>query len=383
MNNNDDTTALQQAVQQACDTSSAINIQGGNSKPFLGRGDAAITVSTLNHTGIVNYEPTELVVSVRAGTLLKELTAELAANGQMLPFEPPQHEGATIGGVLACGLSGPARPFTGSARDYVLGVRMINGQAQHLRFGGDVMKNVAGYDLSRLQIGAYGSLGVLLDASMKVLPIPQYELTLVSTRSTADDYSYISGLARRALPVTAAAVQGNTQYIRLSGTQAAVKSAANQLEGDVDTSANAYWLALRDQTLDFFTTDKTLWRISVAEYAEPLALSGEWLYDWAGAQRWLNSSEPPDVVFAAAAAAGGHAIRYGANHDSPRFQPLTGTAQRLQARVRDSFDSQRLFNPGQFHPEFDPAIASADMSATPSATSSAHKAATQQDQARN
>ncbi len=353
MNNNDDTAALQHAVQQAVDTSSAINIQGGGSKSFLGKGSAATTVSTLNHTGIVSYEPTELVVSVRAGTLLSDLTKELAANGQSLPFEPPQHKGATIGGVLACGLSGPARPFTGSARDYVLGVRMLNGQAQHLRFGGDVMKNVAGYDVSRLQIGAYGSLGLLLDASMKVLPVPQHELTLVSTRSTTDDYSYVSGLARRALPVTAAAVQGKTQYIRLSGTTQAVRAAANQLEGDVDADADAFWPGLRDQSLAFFNTDKTLWRISVAEYAEALPLSGDWLFDWAGAQRWLCTDETPEAVFAAAAAAGGHAIRYGIDKSAARFQPLSGTAQRLQKRLRDSFDADRLFNPGQFHPEFD------------------------------
>ncbi len=358
MNNNDDTAALQDAVQQARDTSSAINLQGGGSKSFLGKGSAASTISTLNHSGIINYEPTELVVSVRAGTLLTDLTAALAANGQSLPFEPPQHDRATIGGVLACGLSGPARPFKGSARDYVLGIRMINGQAQHLRFGGDVMKNVAGYDVSRLQIGAYGSLGLLLDASMKVLPVPQQELTLVSTRSSSDDYSYISGLARRALPVTAAAVHGNIQYIRLSGTEAAVKAAANQLEGDVDVDSNAFWPALRDQSLDFFNTDKTLWRISVAEYASVLPLSGDWLYDWAGAQRWLCTEESPEAVFAAAAAAGGHAIRYGidsagSENQVPRFQPLSGTAQRLQKRLRDSFDADRLFNPGQFHPEFD------------------------------
>ncbi|MEE9335801.1 MAG: glycolate oxidase subunit GlcE [Granulosicoccaceae bacterium] len=353
MNTNDDTAALQQAVQQACDTSSAINIQGGGSKSFLGKGGAVSTVSTLNHTGIVNYEPTELVVSVRAGTLLSDLTKELAANGQLLPFEPPQHDGATIGGVLACGLSGPTRPFTGSARDYVLGVRMINGQAQHLRFGGDVMKNVAGYDVSRLQIGAYGSLGLLLDASMKVLPVPQYELTLVSTRASTDDYSYIGGLARRALPVTAAAMQGNIQYIRLSGTEIAVKSAAKQLEGDIDSDANAFWPGLRDQSLEFFNTSKTLWRISVAEYAPVLPLSGDWLYDWSGAQRWLCSDEAPEAIFAAAAAVGGHATRYGTDDTALRFQPLTGTAQRLQKRLRDSFDADRLFNPGQFHPEFD------------------------------
>jgi len=357
MDSRDNTDTLQQTLQEALENLAPFNIQGGGSKDFLGKGTAANTVSTLEHTGIVSYEPTELVVSVRAGTPLDDLIDELAANGQRLPFEPPQHAGATIGGVLACGLSGPARPFTGSARDYVLGVRLLNGKAQHLRFGGDVMKNVAGYDVSRLQIGAYGSLGLLLDASMKVLPLPQYEVTLVASKSQQNDYSTISGLAQRPLPVTAAAVLGDTQYIRLSGTELAVKAAAQQLEGDIDDTANHFWAKLRDQQLDFFSTDstdKTLWRISVAEYADALPLEGEWLYDWAGAQRWLCTNEPPERVFNAAANAGGHAIRYGADNAATRFQPLAGTALMLQQRLRDSFDAERLFNPGHFHPELSP-----------------------------
>ncbi len=348
---NDNTDALQQSIQQARDAGSAITITGGGSKAFLGSGSAPNSVSTLQHSGIINYEPTELVVTVRAGTLLKDLSDVLYANGQSMPFEPPHHDGATIGGVLACGLSGPARPFTGSARDYVLGVRIINGKAQHLRFGGDVMKNVAGYDVSRLQVGAFGTLGLLLDASMKVLPIPEHQITLVSSLKQANDYRYISALARRPLPVTAAAVIGQQQYIRLSGTELAVNTAAKQLDGDVDNNGEQFWNDLRDHRLAFFDTEKTLWRVSVADYAEPLAIEGEWLYDWAGAQRWVKTDEPADVVFSKAAEAGGHATRYGTDNALPRFQPLNGVAQKLQTRLRDSFDADRLFNPGHFHPE--------------------------------
>ncbi len=353
MENTDNTNAIKEAVQQALDAKTPVVITGGGSKDFLGKSDAATTISTLQHTGIVNYEPTELVVTARSGTPLQELVDELKANGQRLPFEPPMHPGATLGGVLACGLSGPARPFAGSARDYVLGVRLINGQAQHLRFGGDVMKNVAGYDVSRLQIGAYGTLGLLLDASMKVLPIPEAEITLVSTRQ-AHDFSYIRRLGRLPVPVTAAALLGDRQYIRLSGTELAVQSAAQQLEGDIDPEAEQIWAALRDQTHPFFKSEQTLWRISVAEYTDHLEhLDGEWMFDWAGAQRWLKSSEPAERVFAAAADAGGHATRYGIDNSLPRFQPLSGVMARLQKRLRDSFDADRLFNPGHFHPELD------------------------------
>jgi len=208
---------------------------------------------------------------------------------------------------------------------------------------------------------------VLLDASIKVLPLPQYELTVVATNKTANDYAYISGLARRALPVTAAAVWGHTQYIRLSGTELAVKSAAKQLDGDIDDSighgASSFWSQLRDQTLDFFNTDKTLWRISVSDYADVLPLEGEWLYDWSGAQRWLCTDEPPERVFAEAASAGGHATRYGTDNTVTRFQPLTGAALKLQRRLRDSFDADQLFNPGHFHPELNLAPQEASQSA--------------------
>lgn len=371
MNSNDDSAALLEQVQQAAATGTPLTITAGNSKSMLGNtglGNTGLgnsdpaasgtpTLSVLSHTGIISYEPTELVVTARAGTRLDELNRALDEAGQMLPFEPPVLPGGTIGGVLACGLSGPRRPFAGSARDYVLGTRVINGQGQDLSFGGEVMKNVAGYDVSRLQVGAYGTLGVLLDVSMKVLPRPEKELTLVHD-AAAHDTAAFAALLRRPLPLSGAMLIGERRYLRLSGSEAAVTAAARELGGEsLSEQGAAIWQAVRDHEHAFFTQAAAglrLWRISVADHAPAVDLPGEWLHDWAGAQRWLQSDAPADAIYRAVKAMGGHATRYAPGPaDEPAFQPLEGGMQRLQARVRDSFDEQRLFNRGRFHPELD------------------------------
>lgn len=369
MTSNDDSGALIERVQQAKDSATPLNISAGESKSTLGevaaQGAAADSLSMLSHTGVITYDPTELVVSVRSGTTLSDLNAVLDEAGQMLPFEPPSLSGSTIGGVLACGLSGPRRPFSGSARDYVLGTRIINGRAQDLSFGGQVMKNVAGYDVSRVQVGAWGTLGILLDVSMKVLPKPEAELTLAQSAEAHDTHSF-SSLMRRPLPLSGAMLIGELRYLRLSGSAAAVGAAARELGGDQLSSHDArIWQSVRDHDHAFFTSladGMTLWRISVADHAPPLNLAGDHLYEWSGAQRWLKTDRPADDVFAAARVAGGHATRYSAAllHE-PAFQPLEGPMQRLQSRVRDSFDPLRLFNRGRFHPELD----SPEISQTP------------------
>ncbi len=363
MTSNDDSGALIERVQRAVDSATPIVICAGNSKSNLGNTTPpeAVTesLSVLSHTGIISYDPTELVVTVRSGTTMRDLVRVLDDAGQMLPFEPPSLPLSTIGGVLACGLSGPRRPFSGSARDYVLGTRVINGRAQDLSFGGQVMKNVAGYDVSRVQIGAWGTLGLLLDVSMKVLPRAAAELTLVHT-SKAHDTRRFSPLMRQPLPLSGAMLIGEKRYLRLSGSAAAVNAAASELGGDVlSEDEAAIWHSVRDHEHEFFTDlsgGMTLWRVSVADHAPPLSLPGNYLYEWSGAQRWLKTDASAADVFAAALAAGGHASRYSATLlDEPAFQPLTGPMQRLQARVRDSFDPQRLFNRGRFHPELDDA----------------------------
>ncbi|MCL4137764.1 UNVERIFIED_CONTAM: hypothetical protein GTU68_035922 [Idotea baltica] len=341
-----------------------MNIVGGNSKQFLGRSNDASTLHTNNHSGVVSYEPTELVVTVRAGTPMQALNDLLLSNGQMLPFEPPVLNSGTIGGVLACGLSGPARPFAGAARDYVLGMRVINGQAQALRFGGEVMKNVAGYDAARLHVGAHGTLGVLLETSMKVLPLPESTITVQHELANAFDVSSLVALMRQPLPISAAAVIDKALYIRLSGSESAVNAAAKICGGELVNNDTQFWTSIREREHAFFVNDqRPLWRISVPEFTDQLGIEGEWLYDWAGAMRYLKTDAAATQIYQAAKAASGHATCYTPTRmadDVPLFQPIEGAMQTIQKRVRDSFDEHRLFNPGRFHPELDTHNSTAD-----------------------
>ncbi|MBX2880669.1 MAG: glycolate oxidase subunit GlcE [Granulosicoccus sp.] len=360
MHAQDNSAALVEQVTVAAQTGFPLAISGGATK--LERGERVETaqcqpLSTLEHRGIISYEPTELVVSVRAGTPVHDLCDRLDAADQMLPFDPPLLPESTIGGVIACGLSGPRRPFTGAARDFVLGTRIINGLGQDLAFGGEVMKNVAGYDVSRLQVGAWGTLGVILDISMKVLPKPEIELSLVMETSNRDPDSFSAWL-RKPLPLSAAMLLDGKRYFRLSGSASAVQAARHQIGGDVLPEGDTLWNSIRDLTHEFFLfdrdSDQALWRISVADHAPVLELPGRWLLDWAGAQRWLISDAPAAAVYRAASNAGGHAMRCaGGDLSQPAFQPLSGAMLRLQSRLRDSFDPQRLFNRGRFHPELD------------------------------
>lgn len=373
MKSNDISEALVEQVRQTIDSGATLRIVGGDSKASLGNqvgDDGSSVLSTRAHEGIISYDPTELVVTVRAGTRLSELNNALSEAGQMLPFDPPDWQGSTIGGVIACGLSGPRRPFSGAARDYVLGTRVINGQAQDLSFGGQVMKNVAGYDVSRLQVGAWGTLGVLLDVSMKVLPKPELELT-VRQQCKQNELAAFAPLMRKPIPLSGAMLINDSRYLRLSGSDAAVRVAAADLGGDI-VSDDKLWQSVRDHTHPFFTAaykaaedrNNTLWRVSVADYMPSLEIPGDWLYEWAGGQRWLLTAAPASEVFRVVENAQGHATRYSvAGPDDAAFQPLNGAMQTLQTRVRNSFDPHRLFNRGRFHPELDvatiPAAASA------------------------
>jgi len=361
--NNDGSEELIEAVQQHVANNQPVRIEGGNSKTFLGSlpddGGQLPALSLASHRGVVNYEPTELVFTARSGTPLSSVIQTLDEAGQQLPFDPPQLPNATLGGTLACGLSGPARPYSGSARDHTLGVRVINGQGEQLRFGGEVMKNVAGYDVSRVQIGAYGTLGVLLEASLKVLPKPETTLTLAFEQVEHDTAPMVQ-LARQFLPVTAVALIGTTRFVRLAGSDAGVQAAAKDLGGE-RLAANEPWDGLRDFTHPFFTDSRPTWRISVSDYTPSLEIPNDdngqapnVLYDWGGAQRWIKTNVPSDQIFALAANAGGHAVRFSAPvNDEPTHQPLSGVSARLQSELRSSFDPKRLFNRGRFHPELD------------------------------
>ncbi len=342
---------LQTQVRLAADERRPLTIVGGKSKQFLGRASTGEELSVSKHCGIVAYDPRELVVTARVGTPLKELEQALADAGQMLPFEPPHFsDHTTLGGAIASGLSGPRRPYAGSARDFVLGCKLINGKGEIVQFGGQVMKNVAGYDVSRLMAGAYGTLGVLLEISLKVLPIPTHSVTLMHECSRADAIAYMSSLLTQPLPVDAACYYKNQCYLRISGGEQSVSDALTHLKGEQLNPRSHFWQRLRDHGLSFFDGDTPLWRIAVKPNTPALDLDGEWLLDWGGAQRWLKSNEAAETIRKRVTAHSGHAtlFRHGDRH-SEIFHPLPAPMLALQQRIKSSFDPHNIFNPGKMY----------------------------------
>lgn len=340
--------ALLEQVRQARENATPLRIQGGNTKAFLGREVAGEVLDTRAHRGIVSYDPTELVISVRAGTPLSELFAALDAAGQMLPCEPPSFgEGATVGGMIAAGLSGPRRPWSGSVRDFVLGTRVISGLGTHLRFGGEVMKNVAGYDLSRLMVGSYGCLGVLTEVSLKVLPKPRQCLSISLEIDCARALANLAQWGQQPLPISAACHDGQRLYLRLEGGEGSVTAAHQRLGGEPMDSA--YWSDLNEQRLDFFNEGLPLWRLSLPNNLGPLDLPGEQLIDWGGAQRWLKSGA--DNIQSRALELGGHATCFSHGVTETPFQPLAPALLRYHRQLKAQLDPQGLFNPGRMYAE--------------------------------
>jgi glycolate oxidase FAD binding subunit len=340
-------------VQAAAAQGTPLVIRGGGSKAFLGRDCAGEALEVSGLRGIVQYEPTELVITARAGTPLAEIEAALAERGQMLGFEPP-HFGpmATLGGTIACGLSGPARPFRGAARDFVLGVNMINGQGEALRFGGEVMKNVAGYDLSRLMCGAHGTLGVLLEISLKVLPLPAEERYLGLELGVDEALARMAQWQRQPLPLSGLCHDGERLHVRLSGAAQAVTAAQHRIGGERDDKGAHFWQRLREQQSGFFTTGgEPLWRVSVPPTTGHLAVPGKQLIDWGGALRWLRTNESAATLFHAAQAAGGHATAMRGVQGDAHFQPLPQALLALHRRLKQAFDPRGILNRGRLHPE--------------------------------
>lgn len=346
----DVTTMLQEQVQQALATRSPLRISGSDSKAFYGLPTSAnLLLDISGHCGIIDYEPSELVITVRAGTPLQELIRFLTEHGQMLAFEPPLFGSqATMGGTLACGFSGPRRPYAGSARDFVLGCRILNGHADVLQFGGRVMKNVAGFDISRLMVGALGQLGVILDISLRVLPLPEAEVTVnFSCLDANTALVQMQQWQAQPWPISALAWYDGLLWLRLSGAEAAIKAAAIDSGGTVNAEGDAFWAALREQQLDFFQGSENLWRISVAPATPTLDCAGKWLLDWGGAQRWLKSSEPAEIIHTQAALNGGHAVCFRGNADSDWLR-LAPELLALHSQLRLAFDPHQLFNPHRF-----------------------------------
>jgi glycolate oxidase FAD binding subunit len=362
-------------IQAAGNANEPLCIRGAGSKDFYGNALIGEVLDTRDHAGILAYEPTELYVTAKCGTPLAAIEAALAEKGQCLPFEPPHFSAdSTIGGVVAAGLSGPRRASAGALRDYMLGVKIIDGEARELTFGGQVMKNVAGYDVSRLIAGSLGTLGLITEVTLKVLPKPVAEANLRFEMSQPGVLDKLNRWAGQPLPIVASAWQDGTLTLRLAGARAAVEAAQLKLGeaaassgggpavgGGVATASGAgtapdnYWNDLRDQKLPFFAAE-TIWRLSVPSVAPQLDLPGEQLIEWGGALRWLKSDASPEMIRAAAAAVGGSATLYRApaalKTQVGAFTPLSAPLLKLHRNLKAAFDPRGIFNPGRMYKEF-------------------------------
>lgn len=327
-----------------------LRIRGGDSKAFLDHAVDADPLDLRAHQGVVAYEPAELVVTARAGTPLAHISEVLGKQGQCMAFEPPEFGGqATLGGALAAGLSGPRRPFAGAARDFVLGMRIINGRGEMLRFGGQVMKNVAGYDLSRLMVGAMGTLGIILEASLKVLPLPQAEATLTRACSQAEGIRCMNSLIARSLPLSGGYWEDGLLYLRMSGALSAVETAFSAVGGD-RAARSTLWTDIRELRRPLMANADTLWRVSVPPATPPLSLPGSCAVDWAGAVRWYATTASAAQIREQAWTAGGHAVLYrGGNESVERFQSPGPGIGGLQQRLKQAMDPARILNPGRLY----------------------------------
>ncbi|GBU15205.1 glycolate oxidase subunit GlcE [Polaromonas sp.] len=364
-------------VRAAAAAGTSLRIHGGGSKDFYGQSLSGEMLDMAPFSGIISYEPSELVVTARAGTRLTELEALLAEHQQCLAFEPP-HFGphATVGGMVASGLNGPARASVGAVRDFLLGVVLLNGRGEQLSFGGQVMKNVAGYDVSRLMAGALGTLGVLLEVSLKVLPLAPAEATLRCHLPQQQALDLLNRWGGQPLPLNASCwvhessappLRQDVLFVRLRGAVAAVAAACPRLMADVqaaggeaelmdNTQASADWSACREQTLPFFTQpqapDACLWRLSVPQTTPALQLPFPELIEWHGGLRWLWAPATAAVQLRQVAqTAGGHATLFRRSATTPAtlpvFAPLPPVHQRLQRELKKQFDPAGVFNPGR------------------------------------
>lgn len=360
--------SFRDAIRHAGDTRTPLRLAGGGSKDFYGQALIGDVLDTRAYRGIVDYDPAELVITARCGTPLAEIEAALAERRQILAFEPPhfaaegQASVATLGGAVAAGLSGPRRQSAGALRDFVLGAQLMDGRGEVMRFGGQVMKNVAGYDVSRLLAGSLGTLGLILEVSLKVLPAPFDDATLRFSMTQGEAIERLNDWGGQPLPLAASAWHDGALYVRVAGATAALKAARARLGGEAveQDEALALWQSLREQTHAFFAparAGRALWRLAVPTVAAPLDLPGAQLVEWGGGQRWWlandDSAETAAAVRAVAQAAGGHATLF-RNGDKRVgvFTPLATPLAAIHQRLKATFDPAGIFNPRRMYPDF-------------------------------
>ncbi|HVF64389.1 MAG TPA: glycolate oxidase subunit GlcE [Casimicrobiaceae bacterium] len=347
----------QERVRTAMRAKTALRIHGAGSKDFYGEAPRGEPFDTRDYAGIVDYEPTELVITARAGTALDEIEATMCAHGQLLAFEPPHFApGATLGGAVAAGLSGPRRAHAGAVRDFVLGVRMIDGRGDDLSFGGRVMKNVAGFDVARLMCGALGTLGILAEISLKCLPAARAEVTRAFDMSVDEAMRRVNEWGTQPLPVSASCYVDGRLCVRLSGARAAVDAAAAKLGGDSVDDGEQWWRSIRDHGHAYFRRaaidGMSLWRLSVKSTSPHADLSGEQMIEWGGALRWLAIEGRSDATKLRnwAASHGGHATLFrAADKAAGVFQPLPPPLARIHQRLKAAFDPYGILNPGRMY----------------------------------
>jgi glycolate oxidase FAD binding subunit len=348
-----DYTVFSDRIRAASAASTPLRLRGGGTKDWYGQALDGEVLDTRANSGIISYEPTELVITARCGTPLAEIETLLAQHHQMLAFEPPRFgPESTIGGVVASALSGPRRASAGAVRDFVLGAVLMDGRGEVLRFGGQVMKNVAGYDVSRLLAGSLGTLGLILEVSLKVLPVPLREASLRFEMAEIDALARLNEWAGQPLPISASCWHRGVLTLRLSGADAAVEAAQRRLGGQpiADADASNFWASLRDQTHAYFNGG-SLWRMSVPSHASAIILRGEQLIEWGGSQRWLKVDDADaDSIRRTVAASGGHATLFrGGDKGVGVFHPLAPAIAKIHERLKQSFDPAGIFNPGRMY----------------------------------
>jgi glycolate oxidase FAD binding subunit len=338
-------------IREAAARRSPLRLRGGGSKDFYGNELRGEILDTRRYAGIATYEPTELVVTARCGTPMSELESSLSKNNQMLAFEPP-HFGpdATVGGCIGAGLSGPRRASAGALRDFVLGLKLLDGRGQALSFGGQVMKNVAGYDVSRLVAGSLGTLGLIAEVSLKLAPRPQAEATLRLEMPQERALELMNRWAGQPLPITASAWCDGELTVRLSGSAAGVRAAAAKIGGGA--LDGEFWVGIREQTDAFFGGAEPLWRLSVPSASSPIQIEGSQLVEWGGGLRWLKSTANATAIRDAARRANGHATLFrAADKSAGCFSPLEPVLERVHRELKAAFDPAGIFNPGRMYPE--------------------------------
>ena len=355
---NDLVESWRERVRAAAQSQSPLRIVGGGSKDFYGQELHGEIFRTGANAGIIDYDPTELIVTARCGTRLSELERTLGEGGQMLAFEPPHFgDAATLGGCIACGLSGPRRPYGGAVRDVVLGIRLLDGRGDDLSFGGRVMKNVAGFDVSRLIAGSLGTLGVILEASLKCSPLPQAETTLAFELDPHEALNKINEWSAAPNPLSGSCWHAGVLHVRLAGAEVAVTAAVRRLGGEACAGAGELWQAVREQTHRFFTSAQggSMWRLSVRSTTPHEELGSGQLIEWGGALRWIDAREGRESssLRAWAERHGGHATLFrAADKSAGAFHPLPPALLELHKRVKKALDPVGIFNPHRMYAEF-------------------------------